>query len=1508
MLDTYNPLRMNILNNIISEVQCELTSKLRAKLCVILAFCLVMSLSPTAILADSEEENNVNASHVIEVKSSASEERHVISFIDEEPGDRGRYVSVQSSVYFEQVSVPAAHSTNMVAVLVNQNDEVVQVINESNWGTSVIVDIPEGGYALLGKGESYSTETERRFLRDNFHIGDSVQFFLNGEVTTLQQLKETPPTEQPQPPEEEGPLPNPDDQLQIEIQASNGAIRKIDFVDTPPDGHYVAVLTSRYGDRTGNENLYNTAVQVNEHNQVTMVTNKALLWNESPNIAILDNGFTLLAQDSSYALGFRKFLIENFNVGDTIRLLINGEEVTLEQFKQLTNDIAKPSSIVVDQPEMYSVTKDETTTTVSGYLTNYSAENDYSVNVQGQVVQLTDEGQFSHIVQLNEKTNYINVEVLKDGEPIDTRHVIVYRYMREHDEHDVWLWIEQSTNAKNFPNKESIRRMLLKAKDAGVTGVQFPVKGHEGFVTYLKNDLSGTPHISQIQEPSKQGVPEDFDQLQAFIDVSRELDLKIVAVFNVFAGGTVTYTVNQPYQLLSTALTEEQLHEYEEWVYSVDDSGEIKRFKDSNYQNKVIHFLNPANPAVQEYQLKHFEEVMRNYDVDAVVLDRARYDTMHADFSPVSRERFEDFLADRDKTLVNWPADVFEHQYDQAGNYVETVNGPLYYDWLAFRSTMTKQFMEKTRELVDRVNADQNTEIQLAVSLGSWYENYYQSGQNWASPDFVYDERLDFPVDELYTNPEYRYRETAFGDPEIFDYMVIGTYQNNPAAIKKYLTMLNILTMEKFPVYAGMQVPVLPEPADQREAFQAAFTFSNGIKLFDLSRLNWDIQKAAINDYEYVKQYQLGISLPEHMPDFPANFEPVGSFNAHIEKGFIEANDYNQGLSKGSIVVYNEIFGETTGTSGRFTVEAVVGAEGQVSKVVNKQQAINWSWGTSETANSDIPEGGFVIATIDNDGIKTKRQLIAHAYSSGDEVRAAVLQGHLDYDGTTTSASSVTLKGTVEVLGAGIAQVTINGNTAEVDEYGEFAGDVQLELGANHVEIIVHVDGLKTNQVAVQITRIEGTTPEPEQPTNPGPGTGISPPKDINTLIRESITINKDGNGNIQASVDQQKVLDIVKRLTESGQKTITFDVGEVNDSVGLDIAIPADLFRTLHKAWNKDGKITIIRGNVSYELPIHAVDVEAMAKQLNSELGAVEIVITIHPIGESMSQSLDQQLRSNGMTRIGAAFEFQVKAVANGTSADVQFGNVYVERTIKLPLQSNLNLMSALVYDPETDELKFVPAVFSTKNGVTEARIKRNSNSIYTIISYNKTFTDLSDHWAKTSIERLASKFVIKGVSEDRFAPDQPVTRAEFASLLIRSLSVIESSGSSFTDVKAADWHSGYVNTATALNITNGYEDGSFRPQNSITVEQMTTMVVRALEYVTNEDHRSTAVHQSGKQTEGVSSWAQTYLSYANDVGLFEGIENSDLNATAIVTRAEAAVIIENMLSQLKFINSENN
>lgn len=111
--------------------------------------------------------------------------------------------------------------------------------------------------------------------------------------------------------------------------------------------------------------------------------------------------------------------------------------------------------------------------------------------------------------------------------------------------------------------------------------------------------------------------------------------------------------------------------------------------------------------------------------------------------------------------------------------------------------------------------------------------------------------------------------------------------------------------------------------------------------------------------------------------------------------------------------------------------------------------------------------------------------------------------------------------------------------------------------------------------------------------------------------------------------------------------------------------------------------------------------------------------------------------------------------------------------------------------------------------------------------------FPDIEDgaEYAEAA-EYLHEIGVMQGDTSGNFNPDRYVTRAQMAAVICRMLGESEElpdSGTSFSDVPASYWASGYIAKAAELGIINGYKDGTFKPGNTVTYEQALAMVVRA-------------------------------------------------------------------------------
>lgn len=831
-----------------------------------------------------------------------------------------------------------------------------------------------------------------------------------------------------------------------------GPRHPIKYVDESTEGRadYIALFSHAYGETITIPKFY-VGVQVDHRNTVLKVINPSVngaapVWEANPvDLAIPPGGFVLMAHDDSYAVkGYKKYLAANFQIGDEIKLRKNGETVPLEV---IISSGPKPG-IQLDQLSMFTV--NESTTMLTGTIHNYNPEKGDVLTIQGRAVSIADNGKFETQLTLAEGTNYIDAALFRDGnEAAAESRVIYYKPGSPSDTDEVLLWVDQASNAHKFQTSEDIYNMLEKAAASGITGTILDVKGYEGFASYQKNDLTGRPYVSNMIGPNRGGANPKLDMLQEFITHSRSLGLTIHAAVNVFAEGS----------MVENAVLDEH-PDWEERVYRPEDNGAIVPIRESLAPNKIVAFVNPANEGVRQYQLDTFEEIMKNYDIDGINLDRGRYDNYFADFSEETRVQFAAYLAAIGKTLDAWPDDVYKLVYEDNGQAVR-VEGQRYIDWWAFRSGTIKSFTDELREIVDQYSELKGKEIQMSSYVGSWYESMYLNGINWASPDFRYDDRLNFAENRIYTEDYY-----STGYIGNLDFIMIGTYQSTEAEIERYMTLGNVLTRGELPLYASIALSNIQEPGLQRAVFQSALEKTDGMMLFEYSMANFDMIKAALNDEVYVKPYQLGISVPGH------------------SEQFIEGDYMNVNRNEGNINAYSPAFGRSTNTN-KWGVEMAVDAAGTVIHAVNKVQAMNWNWAVVEENNTDIPEGGFVISAMDPSGVRVKRQLVANHYAVGDQVRAALLEGHLNYDGLTVTEHQQDIEGTVSIIGYGEhVEVLINGKKAKIDgnranpngqkidvtKLVAFSDKVKLEQGENEIAIMVYIDGMKTNEKTIFVT------------------------------------------------------------------------------------------------------------------------------------------------------------------------------------------------------------------------------------------------------------------------------------------------------------------------------------------------------------------------------------------------------------------------------------------------------
>lgn len=144
---------------------------------------------------------------------------------------------------------------------------------------------------------------------------------------------------------------------------------------------------------------------------------------------------------------------------------------------------------------------------------------------------------------------------------------------------------------------------------------------------------------------------------------------------------------------------------------------------------------------------------------------------------------------------------------------------------------------------------------------------------------------------------------------------------------------------------------------------------------------------------------------------------------------------------------------------------------------------------------------------------------------------------------------------------------------------------------------------------------------------------------------------------------------------------------------------------------------------------------------------------------------------------------------------------------------------------------------------------------------TYSNTFSDVAkSHWAANYIGYMQQFGIITGYADGSFRPDASVTRAEFAAIASRFEKLTEGN-KSFSDVPSSHWAAKYINFAATRGWVNGYADGTFQPNNSITRAEVAAVTCRLLERNADQSYIRSHLSELRAFTDvSESHWAYWY------------------------------------------------
>lgn len=170
---------------------------------------------------------------------------------------------------------------------------------------------------------------------------------------------------------------------------------------------------------------------------------------------------------------------------------------------------------------------------------------------------------------------------------------------------------------------------------------------------------------------------------------------------------------------------------------------------------------------------------------------------------------------------------------------------------------------------------------------------------------------------------------------------------------------------------------------------------------------------------------------------------------------------------------------------------------------------------------------------------------------------------------------------------------------------------------------------------------------------------------------------------------------------------------------------------------------------------------------------------------------------------------------------------------------------------------------------------------------------TDVNGHWAEQAIHDWMERGYIGGYEDNTFRPDQTITRAEFVKLVNKTIDADQTATIAFSDVSDSDWFAGEVALALGEGYVSGFEDGTFRPGQPVTRAQAAAFLAKALKLTGDTDAVADMTDSAA-----IPDWAAGAIGAVVAKGYMGGYEDGTFGPNRPLTRAEAVSMLNRVMN----------
>lgn len=377
-------------------------------------------------------------------------------------------------------------------------------------------------------------------------------------------------------------------------------------------------------------------------------------------------------------------------------------------------------------------------------------------------------------------------------------------------------------------------------------------------------------------------------------------------------------------------------------------------------------------------------------------------------------------------------------------------------------------------------------------------------------------------------------------------------------------------------------------------------------------------------------------------------------------------------------------------------------------------------------------------------------------------------------------------------------------------------------------------------------------------------------------------------SGTASASVDTDTMAALTEQVELSetaGQRAVAeINVSSASGSRAVDLHIPKTAFDNLTDKTDADIRVGTGLGTITFSA--------RAADAISGSAAAGDITVSITRVDSS---ALSDELQNKVGDR--PVYDFSVSA---GNTRISGFNDGSVQVSIPYTLRPGENRNAIIVYYIDGNgDLQTVRGRYDATSGTVVFTTTHFSQ--YMIGYHEVVFSDVEDDaWYAEAVGFISARGITTGTDESHYTPQGLLTRGQFMTMVMRACGIEPDANGTDNFADAGNtYYTGYLAAAKHLGISAGVGDNRFAPDEVISRQQMFTLLYNTLK-VTNQlpEEDNDITISAFADSDCVASYAQEAMAYLVKTGMVSG-SNGLLLPSETTTRAQMAQVLYNLLTK---------